>query len=120
SGKVGAGFPKRSCSNKRIERDDDSKKGHHGLGANYTANKATAEAAKFAAIMGLDAMRTSFQTARNCEPPMCNCASGNLEIFGFSPVGLLRNDDFHPLMNASRSALIVAASVVGMPCGKLL
>jgi len=23
---VGAGFPKRSCSEKRIERDDDSKK----------------------------------------------------------------------------------------------
>src|SRR5215216_3770308 len=26
----------------------------------------------------------------------------------------------HPLMNASRSALMVAASVVGMPCGKPL
>ena len=26
----------------------------------------------------------------------------------------------HPLINASRSALIVAASVVGMPCGKPL
>ena len=28
--------------------------------------------------------------------------------------------DLHDLMNASRSALIVAASVVGMPCGKPL
>jgi hypothetical protein len=26
----------------------------------------------------------------------------------------------HPLMNASRSALMVAASVVGMPCGNPL
>ncbi|MDI4236538.1 M24 family metallopeptidase [Bradyrhizobium sp. Arg237L] len=25
------GFPKRSCSNKKIERDDDSKKNHHAL-----------------------------------------------------------------------------------------
>jgi hypothetical protein len=25
---VGTGFPKRSCSNKKIERDDDSKKSH--------------------------------------------------------------------------------------------
>src|SRR5437868_12431956 len=29
--KSGTGFPKRSCSNKRIERDDDSKKSHHAL-----------------------------------------------------------------------------------------
>jgi hypothetical protein len=28
--------------------------------------------------------------------------------------------DHQPLMNANRSALIVAASVVGMPCGKPL
>ena len=38
--------------------------------------------------------------------------------------GGAEQDDFHPLihplMNASRSALIVAASVVGMPCGKPL
>jgi hypothetical protein len=27
----GTGFPKRSCSNKKIERDDDSKKSHHAL-----------------------------------------------------------------------------------------
>src|SRR5207245_9319084 len=33
----GTGFSKRSCSNKRIERDDDSKKSHHALG-NDTAN----------------------------------------------------------------------------------
>src|SRR5258708_7468767 len=33
SGKVDAGFPKRSCANKEIERDDDSKKSHHALGA---------------------------------------------------------------------------------------
>src|SRR6202162_4146688 len=33
SGKVGTGFPKRSCSNKRLERDDDSKKSHPALGA---------------------------------------------------------------------------------------
>src|ERR1700693_1831249 len=32
SGKVGTGFPKRSCSNKKIERDDDSKKSHPALG----------------------------------------------------------------------------------------
>jgi hypothetical protein len=25
------GFPKRSCSNKKIDRDDDSKKRHHDL-----------------------------------------------------------------------------------------
>src|ERR1700730_2779404 len=40
SGKVGTGFPsrqtprafaRRSCSNKKIERDDDSKKSHHAL-----------------------------------------------------------------------------------------
>jgi hypothetical protein len=30
------------------------------------------------------------------------------------------NTSPHPLMNASRSALIVAASVVGMPCEKTL
>jgi hypothetical protein len=29
---VGTGFPKRSCSNKQIERDDDSKKSHPALG----------------------------------------------------------------------------------------
>ncbi len=29
--KVGTGFPKRSCSNKKIERDDDSKKSHPAL-----------------------------------------------------------------------------------------
>jgi hypothetical protein len=29
---VEAGFPKRSCSNKRLERDDDSKKSHPALG----------------------------------------------------------------------------------------
>src|SRR6267143_931255 len=29
--KSGTGFPKRSCSNKKIERDDDSKKGHPAL-----------------------------------------------------------------------------------------
>ena len=34
--------------------------------------------------------------------------------------GSAEQDDFHPLKNASRSALIVAASVVGMPCGKPL
>jgi hypothetical protein len=41
--------------------------------------------------------------------------------------GGAEQDDFHPwvnsvhrLINASRSALIVAASVVGMPCGKPL
>ena len=26
-----SGFPKKSCSNKKIERDDNSKKGHHAL-----------------------------------------------------------------------------------------
>jgi hypothetical protein len=31
SGKVDTGFPKRSCSNKKIERDDDSKKSHYAL-----------------------------------------------------------------------------------------
>src|ERR1700693_6327897 len=31
SGKVGTGFPKRSCSNKKIERHDDSKKSHPAL-----------------------------------------------------------------------------------------
>ena len=31
-----------------------------------------------------------------------------------------RVNSAHPLMNASRSALMVAASVVGMPCGKPL
>src|SRR5437868_2518110 len=30
--KSGSDFPKRSCSNKKIERDDDSKKSHHALG----------------------------------------------------------------------------------------
>jgi hypothetical protein len=30
--RVGTGFPKRSCSNKKIERDDDSKKSHPALG----------------------------------------------------------------------------------------
>ena len=34
--------------------------------------------------------------------------------------GGAEQDDFHDLMNASRSALMVAASVVGMPCGKPL
>ncbi len=29
---MGVGFPKRSCSDKRIERDDDSKKSHPALG----------------------------------------------------------------------------------------
>src|SRR3979411_147926 len=29
--KVDTGFPRRSCSNKRIELDDDSKKSHHAL-----------------------------------------------------------------------------------------
>jgi hypothetical protein len=29
---VDTGFPKRSCSNKKIERDDDSKKSHPALG----------------------------------------------------------------------------------------
>jgi hypothetical protein len=28
---VDTGFPKRSCSNKKIERDDDSKKSHPAL-----------------------------------------------------------------------------------------
>ena len=28
---MGTGFPKRSCSNKKIERDDDSKKSHLAL-----------------------------------------------------------------------------------------
>jgi hypothetical protein len=28
---VGTGFRKRSCSNKQIERDDDSKKNHRAL-----------------------------------------------------------------------------------------
>ena len=32
----------------------------------------------------------------------------------------VRVSSAHPLMNASRSALMVAASVVGMPCGKPL
>jgi hypothetical protein len=30
--RVGTGFPKRSCSNKKIERNDDSKKSHPALG----------------------------------------------------------------------------------------
>jgi hypothetical protein len=34
--------------------------------------------------------------------------------------GGAEQDDLHDLMKASRSALIVAASVVGMPCGKPL
>jgi hypothetical protein len=29
--KVGTGFPERSCSNKKLERDDDSKKSHLAL-----------------------------------------------------------------------------------------
>jgi hypothetical protein len=29
---VDTGFRKRSCSNNKIERDDDSKKNHHALG----------------------------------------------------------------------------------------
>src|SRR5580692_8357934 len=29
--RVGTGFRKRSCSNNKIERDDDSKKGHRAL-----------------------------------------------------------------------------------------
>jgi hypothetical protein len=31
---VDTGFPKRSCSNKGIERDDDSKKSHRALDGN--------------------------------------------------------------------------------------
>ncbi len=34
--------------------------------------------------------------------------------------GGAEQDHFHDVMNASRSALMVAASVVGMPCGKPL
>src|ERR1700681_2964283 len=34
--------------------------------------------------------------------------------------GGAEQNDLHDLMKASRSALIVAASVVGMPCGKPL
>ena len=34
--------------------------------------------------------------------------------------GGAEDDDLHDLKNASRSALMVTASVVGMPCGKLL
>src|ERR1700730_16451023 len=37
SGKVGTGFPKRSCSNKKLERDDDSKRSHHVLVQNAVA-----------------------------------------------------------------------------------
>jgi hypothetical protein len=32
---VGAGFRKRSCSNNKIERDDDSKKGHRALAPGF-------------------------------------------------------------------------------------
>ena len=42
--------------------------------------------------------------------------AGGAEQDGFH----VRVNSAHPLMNASRSALIVAASVVGMPCGKPL
>ena len=40
---MGTGFPKRSCSNKKIERDDDSKKSHPALGFLTTAPKAVVE-----------------------------------------------------------------------------
>jgi hypothetical protein len=38
SGKAGTGFPKRSCSNKKIERDDDSKKSHPALASTPSIN----------------------------------------------------------------------------------
>ena len=34
--------------------------------------------------------------------------------------GGAEQDDLHPFRNASKSALMVSASVVGMPCGKPL
>jgi len=36
----GYGFPKRSCSNKKIERDDDSKKSHRALRPESTISSA--------------------------------------------------------------------------------
>src|SRR6202790_2161780 len=39
--RVGTGFPKRSCSNKKIERDDDSKKSHPALECRRTPLGAT-------------------------------------------------------------------------------
>jgi hypothetical protein len=43
---VGAGFPKRSCSNKKIERDDDSKKSRAALGIAAVAAAAMSLALK--------------------------------------------------------------------------
>src|SRR6266481_6417468 len=41
---VGTGFPKRSCSNKKIERDDDSKKSHPALGLRVRRQRGAAVA----------------------------------------------------------------------------
>jgi hypothetical protein len=50
---VGTGFPKRSCSNKKIERDDDSKKSHPALAlTSDTAPKTSAQTAPAALMFG--------------------------------------------------------------------
>jgi hypothetical protein len=36
---VGTGFRKRSCSNNKLERDDDSKKSHPALGVTISPDK---------------------------------------------------------------------------------
>src|SRR6266481_4263394 len=41
--KSGTGFPKRSCSNKKIERDDDSKKSHPALARDQAAQRVAEE-----------------------------------------------------------------------------
>jgi hypothetical protein len=52
--KVGTGFPKRSCSNKKIERDDDSKKSHHALAVRlYPAASPAPSAPSFCAGLEL-------------------------------------------------------------------
>jgi len=51
---VGAGFPKRSCSNKKIERDDDSKKSRAALSIAAVAAAAMSLALKPGNFGGLE------------------------------------------------------------------
>jgi hypothetical protein len=55
---VCSGFPKRSCSNKRIERDDDSKKSHHALVRTPASN------AERNAIAGAVGLAVQFRTQK--------------------------------------------------------
>jgi hypothetical protein len=97
---VGTGFPKRSCSNKKIERDGDSTKSHLALGERFNEQMLDSSA------MGERVIVPDGQKANQCLVP-----SAKIFRFTFDPnhIYIYR----HPASPEGRFAIVTN---VGLGC----